>query len=53
MATRTNFPNRKEARRASAKVRQEAYDKLTNEQKLTKAVVGSKEYAKLKIKNSN
>lgn len=47
MATRINFPERIEARRASAKVRQEAYDKLTTMQKHAKSKVGSKEHHKL------
>lgn len=47
MATRTNFPHRIEKRRAEAKVRQEASDKLTVEQKLAKATPGSKQYEKL------
>jgi len=51
MATRMNFPKRVEARKASAKLRQEASDKLTVEQKLAKAVVGSKEYNRLLAKS--
>ena len=47
MATRVNFPQRIEARRASAKVRQEASDKLTTTQKHAKTKVGSKEYHRL------
>jgi hypothetical protein len=50
MATRTNFPGRSEKRKASAKLRQEASDKLTVEQKLAKAKPGSKEYGKLLLK---
>ena len=56
MATRINFPQRIEARKASAKVRQEAYNKLTTVEKLAKAKVGSREYTKLMAKvlvNSN
>jgi hypothetical protein len=50
MASRKNFENRKKARKDSAKVRQEAYDKLSFEQKLQKAVPGSKEHDKLVYK---
>ena len=51
MAGRRNFPKRIEARKESAKLRQEASDKLTNEQKLAKATVGSREHARLFIKS--
>lgn len=51
MATRKNFPDRKKARQESAKLRQEKSDKLTNEQRLAKATVGSKEYNKLLVKS--
>ena len=47
MATRINFPQRIEKRQAEAKVRQEASDKRTLEQRLAKATPGSKEHAKL------
>ena len=47
MATRKNFVNRVEKRRAEAKVRQEKSYKLTLEQKLQKATVGSQEYVRL------
>ena len=47
MATRKNFTGRIEKRKASATARQEASDKLTTEQKLAKAVAGSKEFKKL------
>lgn len=47
MAGRANFPSRVEKRKASAKARQESSDKLTNEQKLAKSVVGSREYNRL------
>ena len=47
MATRSNFPGRVEKRRASAKIRQEASDKLTVDQKLAKATPGSQEYNRL------
>ena len=50
MATRINFPERIEARKASAKVRQEAYDKLTTTQKLGRAKPGSKEHHKLTMR---
>jgi len=50
MARRYNFPNRKEARKASAQTRQEASDKLTTEQKLAKATPGSREYNRLLTK---
>ena len=50
MASRKNFPHRKAARKASALLRQEASDKLTNEQKLAKIVPGSREYTKLLLK---
>ena len=36
MASRPNFPQRIEKRKAEAKERQEAHDKLTHEQKLKK-----------------
>lgn len=51
MASRPNFPQRVEKRRAEAKVRREAYDKLSVEQKLAKATPGSKEYNKLVAKS--
>ena len=51
MASRANFPGRVEKRKASAKARQEASDKLTNEQKLAKATVGSREYNRLVAKS--
>lgn len=51
MATRKNFAGRVLARKESAKVRQDISDKLTNGQKLAKAVVGSKEYNKLLSKS--
>lgn len=47
MASRTNFPNRVEARKASAKLRQEASNKLTLDQRLAKATPGSREQKKL------
>jgi hypothetical protein len=47
MASRANFPGRIEKRKASAKARQESSDKLTNEQRLAKATVGSREYHRL------
>ena len=47
MAGRKNFPNRVEARKLSAKTRQEAYDKLSPEARFVKATVGSREHAKL------
>lgn len=53
MATRKNFPNRVEIRKASAKVRQEASSKLTVAQKLAKATVGSKEYSRLTFQSQN
>lgn len=36
MAGRTNFPGNVERKQAEAKERQEAYDKLSNEQKLAR-----------------
>lgn len=51
MAGRINFPNRVEKRQASAKLRQEARDKLTLEQKLAKATPGSREHARLLAKS--
>lgn len=50
MASRTNFPNRVEARKESAKLRQEASDKLSVDQKLAKATLGSREHNKLLAK---
>ena len=50
MATRKNFEGRVKTRREEALVRQAAYGKLTPEQKLAKAVPGSKEYSKLMSK---
>lgn len=50
MAGRHNFPNRIEKRKASAKTRQEASDKLTVEQKLAKATPGGREYNRLMTK---
>lgn len=51
MASRKNFPGNKEKRQASAKLRQEASDKLTVEQRLAKATPGSKEYTRLQAKS--
>lgn len=51
MAGKSNFPNRVEKRRTDAKVRQDKSDKLTIEQKLAKATVGSKEHNKLLSKS--
>ena len=50
MASRKNFTQRVEKRQAQAKVRQEAYDKLTLEQKLEKGTPGSKQQNKLLAK---
>jgi hypothetical protein len=50
MASRVNFPNRIEARRTSAKLRQEASNKLSLDQRLAKATPGSREYNKLLAK---
>lgn len=47
MAGRPNFPNRVEKRCADAKLRQEASDKLTLDQKLAKATPGSREHTRL------
>ena len=51
MARRKNFPNRIETRRNEAKARQEAYDKLTPQQKLvrltTAGITSGKHYNKL------
>lgn len=47
MATRQNFPNRIEKRQSEAKARQAVSDKLTVDQKLAKATLGSKEHTKL------
>lgn len=44
---RHNQPHRKKVRQEAAKLRQEASDKLTLEQKIAKANVGSKEYLRL------
>lgn len=50
MATRKNFPDRKEKRQAEAKVRQDKSNKLTVEQKLAKATPGSQEFVRLQAK---
>ena len=50
MATRKNFPGRLEKRKTDAKVRQDASDKLSIEQKLAKATPGSKVYNKYAAK---
>ena len=50
MATRTNFPDRIKKRQDEAKVRQEASDKLTLDQKIAKANPGSREHIRLSNK---
>lgn len=44
---RKNFPHRKEERRVDAAARQAKYDALSLEDKIAKAVPGSKEHKKL------
>jgi hypothetical protein len=53
MASRANFPNRVEKRRADAKVRQEKSDGLTLDQKLAKATPGSREHMRLTRKKTD
>lgn len=51
MASRPNFPQRKEKRQTSAKERQEAYDKVPIDQKIKKQeAYQGKEYRRLAIK---
>jgi len=49
---RANLPHRREKRKEEAKARQIVYDALTLDQKIAKAVPGSKVYIKLQIKKS-
>jgi len=50
MATRKNFQNRREARQASAKIRQAESDRLHVKDKLNRATPGTKEHRKLLAK---
>jgi hypothetical protein len=51
MAYRKNFDNRIKKRQDEAKVRQENSDKLSLEQKIAKARVGSQEFNRLSLRS--
>lgn len=44
---RSNFPFRKEQRRTQAAERQAAYDALSNDEKVARAVPGSRQHKRL------
>lgn len=52
MASRKDFSNRIEKRQTEAKTRQEASNKLTFDQKLARAKIGSREHSKLLLKQN-